>query len=254
MVWVVSNMPDVESIQKKAVPPYVAYTTLKNFLEKFKQGVPGRIGRDVMGTMSGAAQSQVTTALKHLGFISAQGLPSSQFKEYVKLEGEARKMALHRILEKAYPYIFGQGFDFGTATFSLLREAFEANTGATGGTLDRCMAFLKEAAADAGVSVSPFLGERKPRGTGPRSKARSSQPRHPLDGEHASAESSLPPARSPRHRSDRTGLHIAAEDSLLLWGLFERLPKPGAVWPKAQRDQWLQTLQNVFSLEYRDEE
>ena len=46
-------------VKKVPVPPYVAYKTLKNFVERYKQGLPSRIDRGLMGSMSGAAQSQV---------------------------------------------------------------------------------------------------------------------------------------------------------------------------------------------------
>ncbi len=61
--------------RKAATPPYVAYKTLSNFLDRFKQGLPGRIDRGLMGSMSGAAQSQVTTALRFLGMISENNIP-----------------------------------------------------------------------------------------------------------------------------------------------------------------------------------
>jgi hypothetical protein len=126
----------MESEKKQPTPPYVAYKTFKNFVDKFKQGVPGRIDRDLMGSMSGAAQSQVTTALKYLGFISDNHLPLDSMKRFVASEGEDRKLALEAILHKAYPYLFGDGFNLASATASQLREAIETHTSATGDTVN----------------------------------------------------------------------------------------------------------------------
>ena len=35
-------------------------------------------------------------------------------------------------------------------------------------------------------------------------------------------------------------------------GLLDTLPEPGADWPVAKRDQWLETARNIFALVYRD--
>lgn len=35
-------------------------------------------------------------------------------------------------------------------------------------------------------------------------------------------------------------------------GLLETLPEPGADWPRAQREQWLETARNIFALIYKD--
>jgi hypothetical protein len=37
-------------------------------------------------------------------------------------------------------------------------------------------------------------------------------------------------------------------------GLLETLPDPGADWPRAQREQWLETARNIFALLYQDSE
>jgi hypothetical protein len=156
----------MDTENKAKVPPYVAYRTLRNFLEKFKQVLPGRIDRDSMGTMSGANQSQLTSALRALGLISENGLPSEDMKLLVKAEGAERQRILKEVLTAAYPFVFNGEFDFSAATVSHLRDEFEENTGASGETVTRCIAFLKDAAEDAGIRVSPFLTQRKPRGPG----------------------------------------------------------------------------------------
>jgi hypothetical protein len=147
----------------KVVPPYVAYKTLRNFLDKFKQALPARIDRDSMGTMSGANQSQITSALKSLDLISENGLPTEKMKLLVKADESARPAIFKDVLTAAYPFVFAGDFDFSAVTVSHLREAFEKHTGATGETVTRCIGFLKDAALDAGITVSPFLKQRKPR-------------------------------------------------------------------------------------------
>lgn len=229
-----------ESDKKNPTPPYVPYKTLRNFIDKYKQGVPGRIDRELMGSMSGAAQSQVTVALKFLGFISDNNLTLPALRAFAAAEGEKRKELLQEILQESYPYLF-EGFDLKTATASQLREAIEENTSASGETVTRCIAFFKDAATDAGIQISPFITQKKPRATNGFRKR--SVTRQPNNG--ATPERKTPPEQ---HRPP-----IEAQNSLLLWGLFQRLPKPGSVWPKEQRDQWTETLNNVLALEYKEQ-
>jgi Family of unknown function (DUF5343) len=230
----------MEAAEKKPVPPYVAYKTLSNFVDRFKQGLPGRIDRGLMGSMSGAAQSQVTTALRYLGMISENNIPTQLMREYATGEETARREAFRKMLEKAYPFIFDKSFDFATATASQLREVFEANTTATGETVSRCIAFLKDAAADAGISVSPFITQKKARPSGPRKRTSNSKRQEPtLD---------RAPTLQPYAASKTPA--APAQSSMLLAGLFQRLPAPGSTWTRVDREQWLQTLQNVLVLEY----
>ncbi|MDR3772766.1 MAG: DUF5343 domain-containing protein [Terracidiphilus sp.] len=227
--------------KKKPAPPYVAYKTLRNFLDRFKQGLPGRIDRGLMGSMSGAAQSQVITALRFLGMISENGLPTKLMQRYATGEEEDRRAALFEMLMGAYPFLFDTSeFSIKSATASQLREAMEANTSATGETLARCIAFVKDAAQDAGFSVSQFILQKKGRAPGGRKKA----PKPRREEKTAEVVHHNPAAHSPISPA------MPALASLMLSGLFQRLPKPGSVWPRVDRDQWLQTLQNVLLLEY----
>jgi hypothetical protein len=231
----------METIEKKApVPPYVAYKTLKNFLERFKQGLPARIDRGLMGSMSGAAQSQVITALRYLGMISERGIPTKEMQQYVTGEGEGKRTALFGMLWGAYPFLFEPDkFSLKSATASQLREAMEANTSATGETLGRCIAFVKDAALDAGIEVSPFILQKKGRSPGGRKKGPASR-----------REERVPERKNPASAPAQSAAAMPANASLLLSGLFLRLPKPGTVWARDERERWVQTLNNVLLLEY----
>lgn len=233
-----------QSTKKEATPPYVAYRTLRTFLERFKQGTPGRIERNLMGTMSGAVQSQLTSALKSLGFISENNVPTDFMKRYVAAPETERTDMLRGMLTVHYPYIFGSSdFDFGTATGAMLKERFEEHSTASGATVIRCMAFLKDAAVDAGIPVSQFL-TRKKGGNG-------GQKRKPAAAQRKANTTTQPQVLPAGHHPGRHA-PIEAQNSLLLWGLFERLPKPGSVWPKDERAQWTDTLNNVLALEYKE--
>src|SRR5690348_5980619 len=112
---------DVQS--KGSAPPYVPYRTLQTFLERFRQGVPNRIGTDLMRSMSGGVRSQLLTSLKSFGLISETGTPTDQMKRLCVAEGSERQKVLKELIEACYPYLFQDGFQFSTTTMSLLREA-----------------------------------------------------------------------------------------------------------------------------------
>jgi hypothetical protein len=235
----------MESNEKKtAAPPYVAYKTLANFIDRFKQGLPGRIDRGLMASMSGAAQSQVTTALRYLGMISENNIPTPLMKRYATGEESEHKEALREMLSGSYPFIFdpAYNFDLSTATASQLREQFAEHTSATGETLGRCMAFLKDAAQDADIHVSPFIRQGKTRTTG--AKKRTAPPRR--ESNPGRSVAAVPPPSAAHAPSTPA----AAQSSLLLSGLFSRLPKPGTAWPAVERQRWVETLNNVLLLEY----
>ncbi|HEY4284514.1 MAG TPA: DUF5343 domain-containing protein [Chthoniobacterales bacterium] len=229
---------------KQPAPPYVAYRTLANFLERFKQVVPGRIDSKLIGnSMSGGVRGQIIAALKSLRLISDAGVPSETMKRLCNADGVQRQELLKSVLVESYPFVFSDGFNFATATSSQLREVFEEHTNASGETVTRCMSFLKEAAADAGITVSPFFAEQKGRAAFARKKT----PRK-ASSQNSEAQSAPEYIRAQSVPSDT----IPAQESLLLWGLFKRLPKPGAAWSKIDRDQWTATLNNVLSMEYKE--
>ena len=232
----------MEPTEKKTTPPYVAYKTLKNFLEKFQQGTPGRIERGLMGNLSGAVQSQLTTALKYLHLISDNNIPSDDMKRLVVAQGAEQTKLMKDIITRHYPFIFSPDFDFTTATGTMLHERFEQSTGASGETVNRCIAFLKEAAQDVGIPVSPFLSHK----TGGAGGVRKKTPQTARKNDKTTEQT--PPAGDTSQNMQTP--RIEAQNSLLLWGLFQRLPKPGSPWPKQDREQWTQTLNNVLTLEY----
>src|SRR5438128_10488002 len=88
-----------------AVPPYVPYRTFRNFIDSLKQGIPARIDRSVMSSMSGALQSQLTGALRYLGLITVSGQPTSYLPTLVNSEGPDRAKLLRAIIAKSYPFL-----------------------------------------------------------------------------------------------------------------------------------------------------
>jgi hypothetical protein len=231
-------------------PPYVPYKTFKNFMESLHAAVPGRIDRSVMHTMSGGAQGQMMQALRTMDLVSQHGIPTERFIRLATGSDEQHREALTSALRSGYPFLFSGSIDLATATGKQLLEQFQS-TSLSGDTVRRSVSFFLAAAKDAGISLSPYFDKIQSRSGGKRNGGGASDEGHPK------------PRKTPRRTNDPGGdtplsnprdEPIPAQKSLLLWGLFQRLPAPGTVWPTPQRDQWIQTLQNVFSLEYRDED
>ncbi|HTS77512.1 MAG TPA: hypothetical protein VMG40_14970, partial [Bryobacteraceae bacterium] len=95
--------------------------------------------------------------------------------------------------------------------------------------------------------ISPYLSgatsngaARKKSAAGPRTREKSTEQQQPP----------APPLAAPPVHPAHQRSAMNAQESLLLWGLFQRLPKPGTPWQRAERDRWMETLSNVLTLEY----
>lgn len=155
-----------------AVPPYVPYRSFRNFIDSLKQGIPARIDRSVMSSMSGALQSQLATTLRYLGLTKATGQPTELLAKLVNSEGPERARVMYDIVTTSYPFLSqAEGFDVKSATPRMFEEKF-AEMGASGGTLDKCMLFFLAAAKEAGIETSPhFKSQRGPRMMRPRQRS-----------------------------------------------------------------------------------
>ncbi len=185
-----------EPPEKGQLPPYVPFKTFKNWIEGLRAlgGSPSRIDRSVMPTMSGATQGQLTAALRYLGLVSQNGTPSEALGKLVEADGEARREILHDVLVRSYPFLF-QTVEFNprTATISQLIGAFQ-ETGATGQTVRKCVAFLLLAAQEAGMPLSPyFKGARPSRTAAPRRRPAPTPPQRLGDEAMAPQSHPVPP-------------------------------------------------------------
>jgi hypothetical protein len=141
--------------QSQTVPPYVPYRSFRNFIDSLKQGIPSRIDRSVMPSMSGALQGQLTAALRYLGLITATGHPTDLLPKLVNSEGPERAKVMREIISRAYPFLC-LPFNITTATPRMVEEQF-ANAGASGGTVDKCVNFFLSAAKEGEMNLSHHL-------------------------------------------------------------------------------------------------
>lgn len=166
---------------KKVLPPYIAYKTLRTFLENMKVAIPARIDRSLMRSMSGGTQSMLISALEYLKLISpVNGIPTDKLNRFVHSEGGEKQRVLKEILTASYPFLFKEDFDLNRATTHQLQECF-SNIGTSGDTSRKCIAFFMAAAKEAGITMSPHIKARGPRVGSSKSKRKTQQPQSKLN-------------------------------------------------------------------------
>ena len=92
-------MQEEKSAEGRSLPPYVPYKTFKNFLEGLRIAMPARIDRSIMGSLSGAIQSQLINALKYLKLIGPTDTPTDRLTRLVNSEkGLTSKKSVEEVL------------------------------------------------------------------------------------------------------------------------------------------------------------
>lgn len=166
-----------EKTGQKTLPPYIPFKTFSNFIESLQQGIPSRIDRSLMSTMSGSVQIQLITTLKYLGLITKKGLPTETLPRLVNSEGLERKQVIREILKSSYSYLFIAGFQIENITAHQFEDKFK-EIGAGGQTLRKCINFFIEAAKVAELTISPYIGKAN-RSSG-KIKIKRSLPKQPV--------------------------------------------------------------------------
>jgi hypothetical protein len=138
-----------------AVPPYISFKTFDSFIRSLKVGIPTRIDRSVLSSMSGGVQAQLMSALRFLGLVTPHSVTTEKLSAFVNSEGPERERVLSGLLKESYPFLF-QDFDLQRATTGQLEEAFR-KVGASGDTIRKCVAFFLSAAKGAAIAVSPHI-------------------------------------------------------------------------------------------------
>ena len=164
----------VNDKQRKSLPPYVSYRTFRNFIDGLRLGMPSRIDRSYWGDRySGSSGTQLMAALRFLGLIDNDGIPTARLKQLVSARGAQRSDILRQIGHTAFEFILDKSLDPQVATYAQLEETFYGIYGVTGDVGRKCIKFFISLESDAGITLSPFILKRSrtPRsGTGIRKK------------------------------------------------------------------------------------
>ena len=231
-------MPD-EKVAKQealAVPPYLSFKTFKNFIDSLKVGIPMRIDRTVLNSMSGAVRSQLMAALRYLGLVTPHSVTTEKLASLVNSEGADFSRALTAILREGYPFLF-QDFDLMRATTGQMEEAFR-KAGASGETIRKCVAFFLAAARAASLPLSPHIK------TSSVSRAPSSKAKRVPNGT---------PEAVPLTGTVDT-MSASASPPMASWSqmLLAKFPSFDPAWPDDVKAKWFESFDRLMKSEGKE--
>jgi hypothetical protein len=216
-----------------AVPPYLSYPTFQTFLSSLraKGGAPGRIDRSVLVQFSGGVQAQLVSALRYLGLMSSDGIPTEDLDKLVKLEGDDRNKLWNLIMLRSYPYIFNDSFPLQTATSRMLEDKF--NQVANGDTVRKCLSFFLLAARDAGVQLSPYIKVVKARRS---------------NGGKARRTMSVASESTPEQPSQPQEARTPQDNGAQSWSqmLLSKFPTFDPTWPDDVKAKWFDAFDKLM--------
>lgn len=143
---------------RRAIPPYVPYRTFVTFLDGLKGGVPSHIDKSVLKSMSGGVQAWLKASLRAMKLIDATSVPQPALHRLAAAEAETRQRLFRGLFLSTYAFL-KPSVDLAVTTPAKLESAF-VETGATGDTVRKSVAFMLAFAKDAGVELSPHLLKR----------------------------------------------------------------------------------------------
>jgi hypothetical protein len=211
--------------QDRKLPAYVSWKTFLSSLDTLSEGVTDQIDRTVFPNMAGGVLGQLKAAYKSLGLTNQDGHTQEVLRKLAE-DKDHRKTLMQAVLKNGYPEMFK--LDLAKSSPQMISDAMK-KTGATGDTLERAIR----------LPLSSHLKGRKKRVV--------SSPKRTNGGRGRQ----VTPRPDPLVEKKDTP-QIKAQKSMLLWGMLQRLPEPGSVWPKMEREQWIATLQSIFAIDYKE--
>ena len=143
---------------RKSLPPYVSYRTFRNFVDGLQLGIPARVDRSYWGDRySGSTGTQLMTALRFLGLIDGNGIPTTRLRQLVSAKGAQRSEILKQIAYISFDFLSERILDPQVATYAQLEEAFYNTYQVTGDVARKCIKFFVSLESDAGVPLSTFI-------------------------------------------------------------------------------------------------
>jgi hypothetical protein len=232
--------------QERTAPPYAPYRSWKNLLEKLKRErpLPRQLDSSFWTRLkfSGALIGVLKPTMVKLGLLTTDMEPTSMLDELLDASGPREPIVYSRLMDQAYPDYYDH-LELDRMTDGELTQYF-VSIGASGETGQKARTFFLGLAKDAEKTLSNRVSTRTRRATSP---ARQVTPR-----QRRPQTESREPSLSRGHPTS-TILHedaAPAQNSLMLWGLFRRLPRPGSVFAPRDRETWLEAAKTMFDLEY----
>lgn len=220
------------------LPPYVSYKSLSNFLEGLSQGIPRRIDRSLMPTLSGALQGQIINALRYLSLIDDEGNGTESLNRLVKSQRPERQQILQVILKSSYPFLFND-FDLASATPLQFEQKFR-ETGATGDTVRRCASFFTYAAKEAEIPLSPYIEKLSRQRSNSYGSSKPKRTRTSAEKTEQVQHTNTVP----------TSEQTVSEARQSKWGemLLSKFPSFDPSWPDEVKDKWFDSFNRLMNL------
>lgn len=140
----------------KSAVPYVPFKTFLTAIETFERGLPAQLDRSLWPSYSGAIQGQLLNAFRFLSLVDEADCPTAAMRELVARRDQ-RRVLLRRILESRYAQVIA--LDLARISPRQLDEAMR-QYGLSGVTHKKALSFFLQAAAFAGLPMSPLLRGR----------------------------------------------------------------------------------------------
>jgi hypothetical protein len=215
---------------KKVIPPYLPYRTFTNLLDRLKANVlPARIDRSIVGSFSGAIQSQIFLTLKYLSLTDEGGVPSEQLAKLVNSADAARQQILHEIVTSSYPFVLKTEFNLRQLTGDQLIGIFNKE-GCSGETTRKAVAFFMAIAKDAGMELSPYL--KRPKGKVSRGTA----------GKKKEGDTSQEDSLTNQQVLPNLGMVDASWQQQVL----SKIPNFNPAWKEDERKAWFEMMSRLI--------
>ena len=203
--------------------------------------MPDRIDRSVFDSkFSGTATSQITSALRALKLVDADGRPTEALYLIARTEGEEHHKVLEQVLKNYYMPVFK--LDLEHATKAQFREAMR-EFGCTESMLVKSETFFIHAARHADIPLSPYLKSNRKAGTRSRAGSRSQR-----NGTR------LPSVDDPSEPAPTAAIEIdSASQTMreLAFRVLDKYPDFDPTWSKETQASWMDgmnKLQDTFNI------
>jgi hypothetical protein len=216
-------------VSESGYRPYAPPANVIKLLQRLrKRNLPEVVDSGYLTAMDFSKEiaSRVLSAIRFLSLIKESGEPEDTLRSLVRSTEDEYKQLLEGILREAYHDVF-EKVDPSQDPQQVIINAFQRFEPAS--QHYRMATLFLGLCREAGM---PILEEPRRRDV---HKVTQRMPRQ---------------APSKGRAGSHTVETAAAQVSPVLWGYFQRLPKPGTIFPLDEQEVWLDGMRSAFRLEY----
>lgn len=250
-IWTVRYILVQMTIQPDSNAPYAPPQAVMEVLaQDRKRGIPTPVTTDVIERIgvSPALAHRTLQAFRLLDLIDEEGMPTEAMTALRKAPQDEYKTKLAEVLRSAYAPVF-QYVDPREDGIDRVRDQFRHFTPT--GMQERMVTLFLGLCAEAGIIDEAPRRRGRPPKIGINAKATVSGTTKQTTPRRRNPETATIPPTTEKPATEKPTIGskpVGAEP--LIVGLIEQLPEPGAVFPDASRNEWVQALQAIFNLIY----